>query len=78
MSIAIDKRLKQENTFYHFSTKDTVFDLITARTPISAQSSNSIIFRLQPVYFMSISYKGICCGYSFDIKAYVVGTHLTH
>ena len=27
----------------------TVFDLITAHTPISAQSRNSIVFRLQPV-----------------------------
>ena len=33
----------------------TVFDLITARTPISAQSSNSMVFRLQPVYFLSTS-----------------------
>ena len=33
----------------------TVFNLITAHTPISAQSSNSIVFRLQPVYFMSTS-----------------------
>ena len=41
----------------------TVFDLITAHTPISAHSSNSIVFRLQSVYFLSI-------------KAYVMGTHL--
>ena len=27
----------------------TIFDLITAHTPISAQSSNLIVFRLQPV-----------------------------
>ena len=33
----------------------TVFNLITTHTPISAQSSNSIVFRLQPVYFMSTS-----------------------
>ena len=44
----------------------TVFDLITAHTPISTQSRNSVGFRLQPVYFFL---------YVF-IKAYVVGTHL--
>ena len=40
----------------------TVFDLIITHTPISVQSSNSVVFRLQPVYFF--------------IKAYVVETHL--
>ena len=43
----------------------TVFDLITAHTPISAQSRNSVVFRLQPVYFFLY----------FFTKAYVVGTH---
>ena len=33
----------------------TVFDLITAYTPIRAQSSNAVVFRLQPVYFLSTS-----------------------
>ena len=36
------------NTIIH-----TVFDLITTHTPISAQSRNSVVFRLQPVYFFS-------------------------
>ena len=44
----------------------TVFDLITAHTLISAQSRNSVVFRLQPVYFFLY----------FFTKAYVVGTHL--
>ena len=44
----------------------TVFDLITAHTPISAQSRNSVVFRLQPVYFFLY----------FFTKAYVVGTLL--
>ena len=44
----------------------TVFDLITAHTPISAQSRNSVVFRLQPVYFFLY----------FFTKAYFVGTHL--
>ena len=43
--------------------KITIFNLITAHTPISAQSINSVVFRLQPVYF-------------FSIQANVVGTHL--
>ena len=45
----------------------TVFDLITAHTPISAQSRNSVVFRLQQVYVFSRY---------FFIKPYVVGTHL--
>ena len=50
----------------------TVFDLITAHTPISAQSRNSVVFRLQPVYFFSLLlYKGICCGYSFELHRLV-------
>ena len=49
-----------------FSPKNTVFDLITAHTPISAQSRNSVVFRLQPMYFFLY----------FFTKAYVVGTHL--
>ena len=45
---------------------NTVLDLITAHTPISTQSRNSVVFRLQPVYFFLY----------FFTKAYVVGTHL--
>ena len=33
----------------------TLFALITTHTPISTQSSNSVVFKLQPVYFQSIS-----------------------
>ena len=43
----------------------TIFDLITAHTPISTQSSNSIIQITASVLFVY-----------FFIKAYVVGTHL--
>ena len=46
--------------------KITIFDLITAHTPISAQSRNSVVFRLQPVSFFFTSF----------LKAYVMGTHL--
>ena len=38
-----------------FSFIFTVFDLITAYTPISAQSSNSVVFRIQSMYVLSTS-----------------------
>ena len=34
---------------------DTLFHLNTAHSPVSAQSSSSIVFRLQLVYFLSVS-----------------------
>ena len=49
----------------------TVFDLITAHTPISAQSSNSLVFRLQLLYFLSTSLLGIYCGYPFELHRQV-------
>ena len=51
----------QTVSLINFIFENTVFNLITTHTLISAQSSNSIVFRLQPVYFL---------------KANVVGTHL--
>ena len=57
--------------FSCFYTKHTVFDLITAHTPIRGQSSNSIVFRLQPVYFCLLLYKGICYEYSFELHRLV-------
>ena len=56
---------------------NTVFDLITAHTPISAQSSNSIVYRLQPVYFCLPLHKGICCEYPFELHwlAIQMSTH---
>ena len=52
--------------FVNYNTP-TVFDLITAHAPISAQSSNLVVFTSQPVYFYLILYKNICCGYSFKL-----------
>ena len=43
----------------------TVFYLITANAPKSPQSSNLVVFRLQPVYLYLLLYKTV-----------VVGTHL--
>ena len=60
----------ETSTYYNiffFFCKITIFDLITAHTHLSAQSSNFIVFRLQPVYFYL---------YFFIIKAHVVDTHL--
>ena len=44
----------------------TVFNLIIAHAPINTQSSNLVVFRLQPVYFYLLLYKNICFGNSFD------------
>ena len=43
----------------------TIFDLITTQSPIGTQTSNFLVFRLQPFTFLC-----------FSIKAYVVGTDL--
>ena len=48
----------------------TIFYLIATHTPISAQSSNSIVFRLQPVHLFLL-YKGICYGYPFELHRLV-------
>ena len=50
----------------HRGRQSTIFDLITAHAPIT--SSNSVVFRSQPVYFFVY----------YFIKAYVVGTHLNY
>ena len=52
---------------------DTVFDLINTHTLISEQSeSNFIVFRLQPhCTFCLFLYKGICCGYPFELHRLV-------
>ena len=57
--IALDKMGVQKNTIvflfcHEYATVNTVFE-----------SSNSVVFRLQPGYFLSTIF-----------KAYVVGTHL--
>ena len=56
----------------------TIFNLITAHAPVSAQSSNLVVFRLQPVYFCLLQFK-TCCGYSFElpqqVEAIQMSTH---
>ena len=49
----------------------TKFDLITAHTPISTQSSCYMVFRLQSVHFYPFFYKSICCGYLFELPQQV-------
>ena len=48
-------------------SRHTIFDLIILHAPISAQSNNLAVFRIQPVYFFLLLYKNICCGYSFEL-----------
>ena len=60
-------------------SRTTVFALITARAPISAQSSTLVVLTLQSVYFYLLLYKNICCGYSFElpqqVEAIQMSTH---
>ena len=48
-------------------TRDTIFNLITAYTPISAQSRNSVSSDYNLCTFSLLLYKGICCEYSFEL-----------
>ena len=47
----------------------TLLELITAHTAICSQSSNFLVFSLQPVYiyFYLHIYKSKCCWYSFEL-----------
>ena len=56
---------------YLYGNIYTVFDLITAHTPTSTQSRNSVVFRLQAVDFFFTNYKGKCCGHSFELHQLV-------
>ena len=60
----------QQNAFFN-QNECTVFDLIKAHTPICVQSSNfnslQITISVLFVYF----YKGICCGYPFELHRLV-------
>ena len=47
--------IKYQSLFSWNNKKNTVINLITAHTPISTQSSDSVAFRLQAVYFLSTS-----------------------
>ena len=73
-SSEIQGSLTSFSSFWVCFVTDTVFDLITAHTPISALWSNIVVFRLQPVYFVStylLLYKNICWGYSFELPRQV-------
>ena len=56
---------------YSLCRQHTVFDLITAHTPISAQSGNSVVSDYSQCTFSLLLYKGICCGYSFELHRLV-------
>ena len=53
----------------------TVFALITKHTPISTQSYNFLVFRLQPVYFYLL-YNSRCCWYAFELPLLVVAIQM--
>ena len=53
--------------------RNTIFDLITAHTPISAQSSD-----YSQCTFCLLLYKGICCGYSFELHCFNAIQMSTH
>ena len=51
----------------------TVFDLITAHTPISAHSQCTFYLTvfMYVILFIYFFYKGICCGFSFELHGLV-------
>ena len=51
-------------SFIVFTFTGTLFEPVTTHTPLSAQSSNFLVFRLQPAFI-----------YLF-LLTYVIGTHL--
>ena len=59
------------------TNQHTIIDLIIAHAPISTQSSNLVVFRLQPVYFYLPLYKNICCWYSFDLPRQVEAVQMS-
>ena len=57
--------------------ENTVLDLINAHNPISAQSSNFIVFMLQSIFLYVLLYKSICCGYSFELPQQVEAVQMS-
>ena len=49
----------------------TIFHLITAHTPISAVKKFRSLQITASVLFSLLLYKGICCGYSFELHRLV-------
>ena len=68
-----DKELIGFQTLYinAVAKKYTIFDLITAHTAISPQSSSFVVFRLHQCTFCLLLYIGIFCGYSFELHRLV-------
>ena len=53
-------------TAHHEHFPYSIFDLITAHTLVSAQSSNFVVFKLQLMYFYLLLFKSIYWWYSFE------------
>ena len=60
---------QRKRSFTSLSILITVFDLITAPTPISAKSIKLVVFRLQAMYL--IHYKSTYCGYPLELHQQV-------
>ena len=71
--ITIEKRCIQINLFLISPFTHAIFDLITAHTSISAQSRNSVMFRLQPKYFLCPATKKVA-GY-YVIPSEILSVH---
>ena len=54
-----------EALLMRINPQHNVFDPINVHIPISAQSRDSLVFRLQAVY--QLLYKIICCEYPFEL-----------
>ena len=52
-----ENRIGSEQHATFIKNDNSVFNLITAHAPISAQSSNLVVFRLHPVYFYLLLHK---------------------
>ena len=55
----------------------TVFDLITAHTPISAVNQ-FLSLQITVVYFYFLLYKNICCLYSFELPRLVEAIQISN
>ena len=62
---------KTDSEYKSTCNKYTVLILITAHIPIRAESSNFVVFRLQPVFIYHLLYKCICCWYSLELPRLV-------
>ena len=75
-SESLSWEFKRESTFLYKkkTKKKTEFNLINAHAPRSVQSSDLVVFKLQPLYFLSTFFIETCCGYSFELPQKAIQT----